>query len=135
MAKRISTHPTHARCQASINHVHNYENRLSSTTLYQCEQKEPKLAIASTCTQRTYYKEHSHILVEVQVKLNMLHDGMQCRHVTKIIIIKKMQIKQNEVPHLKGNTCNTSGVTRTKTWHDIICIGISLFMIHLVCIH
>jgi hypothetical protein len=43
--------------ELSINHVHNYENRLSSTTLYQYEQKEPKLAIASSCTQRTYYKE------------------------------------------------------------------------------
>jgi hypothetical protein len=58
--------------EASNNHVHNYENRLNSTTLYQYEQKEPKLAISLSCTQRTYYKERSYVLAGIQVKLNMM---------------------------------------------------------------
>jgi hypothetical protein len=40
---------------ASNIQVNNYENRISSTILYQYEQKEPKHAIASSCTQRTHY--------------------------------------------------------------------------------
>jgi hypothetical protein len=50
---------------ATNNHFHNYENRLSSTTFYQYEQKEPKFAITSLCTQRTYYKEHTYILTDL----------------------------------------------------------------------
>jgi hypothetical protein len=96
--------------KASLNHVHNYENGLSSTTLYQFEQKEPKVVIASSCTKGTYYKEHSHILADIQMKLNMLHDEMQCRYVTDIKIYKeelknrRCKQKQKEVPQLKKKT-------------------------------
>jgi hypothetical protein len=36
---------------------------------------------------------------------------------------------------VKDILCNTPGVTKTKTWHDITCIGISLCMLHLECIN
>jgi hypothetical protein len=49
----------------SSNHVHNYENRFRSTTLYQNEKKAPKLSIASSPTQSTYYKGYSHILADM----------------------------------------------------------------------
>jgi hypothetical protein len=50
---------------------------LSSTIMHQYEQKEPKRAIASSCTQRTYYKAHSPNLTDIQVKLKNIHDEMQ----------------------------------------------------------
>jgi hypothetical protein len=31
--------------------------------------KKLKLAMASLCTQRTYYKQYSNILIDIQVKL------------------------------------------------------------------
>jgi hypothetical protein len=55
----------------------------SSITLYQYEQKVPKLAITPSCTQGTYYKEHNHILTDIHMKLRMLHGDMQCIYVTK----------------------------------------------------
>jgi hypothetical protein len=35
----------------------------------------------------------------------------------------------------RSDDCNTPGVTRTKTWHDIICIGISMSVMNLECIY
>jgi hypothetical protein len=37
---------------ASNSQVHNYENKLSSTKLYQYEQKGPKPTITSSCTHK-----------------------------------------------------------------------------------
>jgi hypothetical protein len=49
--------------------------------------KEPKLAIASSYTYGTYYKEHSHILTNIHMhnslKCSMIHDEMQYRYDTK----------------------------------------------------
>jgi hypothetical protein len=45
----------HVLDSASNSQVHNYENTFSSTKLYQYEQKEPKPAVASSCTHGTYY--------------------------------------------------------------------------------
>jgi hypothetical protein len=62
IAKRISTHPTVLVTNrsgeqfldlTSINHVHNWKNKLSSTTLYQYEQNKPKLTITSSGTHGT----------------------------------------------------------------------------------
>jgi hypothetical protein len=47
---------------------------LSSTILYQYEQKVPKHAIVSSCTQRIHYEKNSHILEVTQEKLKMLHE-------------------------------------------------------------
>jgi hypothetical protein len=71
------------------------KNQLSSTIFHQYVQKECKLAIASSCTQRTYYKEHSHILTYIQVKLSNIHDEMQMQRYYKTT-------KKNE----KAEKCN-----------------------------
>jgi hypothetical protein len=74
------------------------KNKLNSTILYQYEQKEPKLAIISSCTQGTHYKKHSHILTDIHMKLKMQYDEMKYRYITKIEKTRptKMQIKQYE---------------------------------------
>jgi hypothetical protein len=45
----------HILDSTSNSQVHKYEDNLSSTILYQYEKIDPKHAIASSCTQRTYY--------------------------------------------------------------------------------
>jgi hypothetical protein len=59
---------------ASNSQVHNYKNKLSSTKLYQYEQKDFKASIASSCTHRTNYYEHGYNLVVIQVKLKKPHE-------------------------------------------------------------
>jgi hypothetical protein len=41
------------------------------------------LALSLSCTQGTYYKEHSHILIDIHVKLNNIHDEMQMQRYYK----------------------------------------------------
>jgi phosphoribulokinase len=62
--------------------------------------KEPKLAIASSYTHGTYYKEHSHILTNIHMhnslKCSMIHDEMQYRYDTKTKKIKAKTAKKNK---------------------------------------
>jgi hypothetical protein len=71
--------------------------------LYQYEEKAPKFVIASSCTQRTNYKECSQILEDIQMKLNMLLDGIHiCYKTANKEKAENAKKRQKENPQLKG---------------------------------